>query len=121
MTTEQIEMTRVIAEYDGWKYHDKSDVYRPNGYWTLAEVWAGKWVIENLEYLTSMDWLHPVAMKVMGMLNHLYKVSRDRKFMDLAEQIKIACATKPVKGEYLWLFTAVYNGIVFLNEQNVKP
>lgn len=121
MTTEQIEMTRVIAEYDGWKYHDKSDVYRPNGYWTLEEIWAGKWVIENLDYLTSMDWLHPVAMKVMEMLNHLHKVSRDRKFTDLAEQIKIACATKPVKGEYLWLFTAVFNGIVFLNEQIVKP
>lgn len=115
MTTEQINMTRVIAEYDGWRYSattTKGDLYSKGGD-SFFDV--------NTKYLTSLDWLHPVAMKVMGMLNHLYKVSRDRKFMDLAEQIKIACATKPVKGEYLWLFTAVYNGIVFLNEQNVKP
>jgi len=124
MTTEQIEMTRVIAEYDGWKYHDKSDVYRPNGYWTLAEIWAGWWVLEDMAYLTEMNWLHPVAMKVMGELEIIINIGKDAdSFVDansIRRNMIIMCYRKPINGQYIDLFTAVYNGIVFLNEQNVN-
>lgn len=120
MTTEQIEMTRVIAEYDGWKYHDKSDVYRPNGYWTLAEIWAGKWVLEDMAYLTEMNWLHPVVMKVMDGLRQRFCYVGTQEYV-LIHRIEKSCYIKPINGQYIDLFTAVYNGISFLNEQTVKP
>lgn len=120
MTQEQIEMTRVIAEYDGWEYHDKSNTYHPDGYWTLAEIWAGQWDIENMAYLTEIGWLHPVAMKVMDGLEQRDCHVGTNEYM-LIHRIEKACSLKPVNGQYIDLFTAVYNGIEFLNQQIAKP
>ena len=67
-----------------------------------------------MPYLTSLDWLHPVAMKVLG----------ERKGRDDAETvqslIRVCCWIAPINGEYIDIFNAVYEGIVFLNELKSK-
>lgn len=123
MTTEQIEMTGIIAKYDGWKVI-------PEGTYIECHnqiIWfghGGKFncyyditPVSNMLYLTSMDWLHPIAMKVREKL----RIIGTHKAYKHVQYIDCACCLDTINGQYIDLFTAVFNGIVFLNEQTVKP
>lgn len=118
MTTEQIEMTRVIAEYDGWV---ESNVQPTHGRMVLYTKEDFSQWLGSFSYLTSLDWLHPVAMKVMDEIEIIINIGKDADSFVEANSIRrnmiIMCYRKPINGQYIDLFTAVFNGIVFLNEQ----
>jgi hypothetical protein len=67
---------------------------------------------DQLPYLTDLNALHKVAMDVMGELPLLS-----------SNQHLIWCcmAKRPINGQYIALFNAVYDGVVFLNRQKSKP
>jgi hypothetical protein len=126
MTQEQIGQTRVIALYDKWlEIHEGT--YAECHRQTLWFGHGGKFncyyditAVSDLKYLTSLDWLHPVAMEVMDKLTELFNDTMDGDvFMpvfDLEYNIKRSCYIRPINGEYIDLFNAVYDGIVFLND-----
>lgn len=64
MTTEQ--KVQVIAEYDGWEETGKIHPFdnRKGKTYRKAGLIGVQW-ISSMAYLTSLDWLHPVAMKVL--------------------------------------------------------
>jgi len=109
MTQKQIEQTRVIAEKDGWKI-DRSLAYRG----------MGAIPTHSLDYLTDLNALHKVAMDVMDAMTELFNTTMDGDVFvpasDLEYNIKRACYIRPINGEYIDLFKAVYAAIVFLNE-----
>jgi hypothetical protein len=114
MTQTQIDQTRVIAEWDGWEYIEPA-AFRRNGYTLHAS---------ELQYLTDLNSLHPVAMDVMDKLTELFNDTMDGEvFMpvsDLEYNIKRSCYIRPINGEYIDLFNAVYEGIVYLNSTKTK-
>lgn len=67
------------------------------------------------KYLTSLDWLHPVAMKVLGELRNVYTIIGASKHL---VSISVACAQPPINGEYSDLFNATYDAIVYLKNQS---
>ena len=71
----------------------------------------------SINSLTSLDWLHTVAMKVLGELNELNYSYEEASIRYL---ITRGCVKKPINGEYVDLFNAVYDGIVFLNDLKSK-
>jgi hypothetical protein len=113
---------KIIAEYDGWVKMEESNLYRRNTHRYLDEM----------EYLTSLDWLHPVAMKVLGELREL----RSSAFNDIdnsgvrtvkecydtitpyIDMIKQSCTQPPINGEYSDLFNATVEGIIYLQNQS---
>jgi hypothetical protein len=101
MTQKQIEQTRVIAEWDGWKI-DRSLAYRG----------MGAIPTHSLNYLTDLNVLHPVAMDVLDVI----RKSRKEHYQYYVSLILNDCCERPINGEYIDLFNAVYEGIVFLNE-----
>ena len=112
MTTEQQNMVKVIANYANGNeqpYSDKGDfLYKGNS----TEGVFFKW--EEMPFLTSMDYLHPVAVKVLDDLAVYFKPKSSRH----RSNIIYCCRIKPNdKGEYTDLFNATYNAIVFINSQ----
>lgn len=107
MTQKQIEQTRVIAEKDGWKYlpHVRGFIRRDESPMRFTPD-------VSMPYLTDLNALHRVAMDVMDELEAMLIIPA------LQETIKIRskCAYRPINGQYIDLFYAVYEGIVFLNE-----
>jgi hypothetical protein len=134
MTQTQIEQTRVIAERDGWELRGEPDFIHPYKIW-IKQMQMGTKMIpyispsgkeyhewhKDMKYLTSLDWLHPVAMEVMDKLTELFNDTMDGDvFMpvsDLEYNIKRSCYIRPINGEYIDLFNAVYEGIVYLKKQ----
>jgi hypothetical protein len=108
MTQKQIEQTRVIAEWDGWEYLPPS-ISTPESDYLCKD---GKmYPPDQLPYLTDLNALHPVAMDV---LNSLRGIQYDQK-QYYVSSIRSYCSTAPINGEYIDLFNAVYDGIVYLN------
>lgn len=77
-------------------------------------------------YLTLLDWLHPVAMKVKNKLSHMKNTSgfdytENLTCTSLYNLIMRGCTQEPnSNGEYTDLFNAVYDGIQFINEYKNK-
>jgi hypothetical protein len=105
MTQKQIEQTRVIAEKDGWKI-DRSLAYRG----------MGAIPTHSLNYLTDLNALHRVAIDVLEDLFQLNSTSINRSSIKLIGRIRSAVLYRQINGEYIDLFNAVYEAIVFLNE-----
>jgi hypothetical protein len=84
MTQTQIEQTRVIAEWDGWELRGEPDFIHPYKIW-IKQMQTGTKMIpyispsgkeydgwhKDMKYLTSLDWLHPVAMNVLTELRNI--------------------------------------------------
>jgi len=79
MSTEN--MIKAIAEYDGWELRGEPEFIPPYKIWVKQLPSGTKLIpyispsgkeydnwIKDMKYLTSLDWLHPVALNV---LNHL--------------------------------------------------
>lgn len=115
MTT--LDKVRVIAEYDGWEL--VSETIEGRQLYCANKPIVGRLKYEfsdEMYYLTSLDWLHPCAMKVMDELRQTKAVHRQFYIADIYEN----CSEKPINSEYIDLFNAVYEGIIFLNSQKEK-
>jgi hypothetical protein len=115
MTTQ--DKIKVIAEYDGMStFETEHDLFFKRGVGCTPENYD--YHLLHLKYLASLDWLHPVAMKVMNGLCVIALSKRgniETKSKRLFHNIKEQCSTFQINGEYIDLFNAVYDGIVFLN------
>jgi hypothetical protein len=85
---------KIIAEYDGWKN-------------------VGVELMSSI-YLTSLDALHPVAMKVLEELSKDWSFKAEK----LTATISFACTQPPINGEYTDLFNATVEGIIYLQNQS---
>lgn len=106
---------QAIAEYDGWKFTNDDPETYPNGYWYIGSGVNLRVAQPDLwKYLRSMDWLHPVAVKVKA---EIRKIEFDIEPFRLFNHIQICCGSAPVNNEYIDLLNAVYSGIEYLNQK----
>ncbi len=123
MNNELQEQIRIIAEYDGWVFHPNATNGGKNNTFIKtcgdgSNVWA---TIENFKkYLTSLDWLHPVAMKVLDELEDIQYSSRgdsqiQGKIAVILSGIREKCFIKPINGEYVDLLDKVTEAIEYLS------
>ena len=135
MTTQ--DKVKVIAEYDGWELRGNPEFIEPYKIW-IKQLPQGTKMIpyispsgkeyddwaKEMKYATSMDWLHPVAMKVLDETTKVFNDTLDKDVFvpasDFQYNIKRACYIRAINGEYIDLFNAVYDGIVFLNSNSNK-
>ena len=110
MLTDMTDKIKTMAEYDGYEI-DETD----------------KWDIVGLDnYLTDLNTLHPVAMRVLDELRNEFNKNSgngeiETKLMQGGFSIKLSCCTKPNEsGQYIALVDAVYKGITLLNELKEK-
>lgn len=113
------EMLVTIAEYDGWKISEEYElpqvVYRKGNDQVEAITIAGKeneFFSRNMRYGTSMDWLHPVAMKVLKFFQYEDKGDLPSEFWNVVN----CCHLPPINGEYIGLLNAVYEAVLFINQ-----
>jgi hypothetical protein len=112
---------KIIAEYDGWEYDNQVKGYcRAN----LALFFSKEDEVHE-KYITSLDFLHPVAMKVLGELEEARRkeISLDTKpvydiISTYIDMIKQSCAQPPINGEYSDLFNATVEGIIYLQNHS---
>jgi hypothetical protein len=151
---ENNEKIKVIAEYDGWVVKGEPEFKPPYKIWAKQFPQVYKLIPyispsgeeyndwhKNFKYLISLDWLHPVAMKVLKELrakelklidyynNQPFHVDGDvnqivlkaksiNKLEQVVSNMHYAFLCDPVNGEYIDLFNAVYDGIVYLKIAN---
>jgi len=145
MTQKQIEQTRAIAEKDGWK--DTGKPKRKGSEETGGEWYAkgsvGCW-LDAMPYLTDLNSLHRVAMDVVeelsriemqtekdytnqpmfinGVLNEAaLKARKLTRIENTITHIFLSFRSRPINGQYIDLFNAVYDAIVFLNQSKTTP
>lgn len=112
MTNEQKAIE--IVEWDGWIYDPIDNCYRHNDY-SRTEI-----ALLTELYLTDLNYLVPVAVMVRCSIN-IYDA--DKELADIFTTIcyQMATYTKSPEGTYQPLFDAVYDGIVYLkNQENGK-
>ena len=113
MNQEMNEKIRVIAEFDGWvSPKHLQHLFDKEGYPQTS--------IDDLKYLTSMAWLHPVAMKVLGELREIYDEKEVYTEPPRMSAIIDSCSFKPINGQYIDLFLAVVEGIKFIDVEKGK-
>jgi hypothetical protein len=95
MTQTQIEQTRVI-----YLWSERNDVDLIHDITPIE--------LSHMPYLTDLNALHKVAMNVADELK--------LKNGLLALDILTALSAKQINGEYIDLFNAVYNGIIYLHD-----
>jgi hypothetical protein len=146
---------KTIAEYDGWVIKGEPDFTAPYKIFVKELPDCNKMIPyisstgkeydgweKELKYLTSLDWLHPVAMKVLGELRKIEAETareyesqplfvngvineakiRARK-IDMAyaciNSILVYCQIPARKnGEYTDLFNATVEGIIYLQNHS---
>lgn len=116
------EMLVTIAEYDEWKISEEYElpqvVYRKGNDQVEAITISGEkneFFSKNMRYGTSMDWLHPVALKAYSeLIDCQYNDISD--ITDKCETIQSAMMRKPINGQYIDLFNAVYEAILLINQ-----
>jgi hypothetical protein len=113
MTQEQ--KIELIALYDGWEKTGYSVAENKRLFRKSCSDSFGfdNERLETMKYLTDLNWLHPVAMKVLDELSEI----SDIVALSLHRQIFYNCASKPKDGQYIDLFEAVVCAIQFINEQ----
>ena len=105
----------LITKYDGWKVDPEYPEY------TFMYKDGAVYELKDLAYLTDLNMLHPVAMKVKDMLGEIYN-NTDRELTikkdadDIGTTLLVVCSYKPnSKGEYINLFNSVCEGIELIN------
>ena len=108
------EMLQVVAEYDGMSvFQTEHDLFFKRGIECTPESYD--YHLLHLKYATSMDWLHPVAIKAYSELIDC-KYNDISDITDRCQTIQVAILRKPVNGQYIDLFNAVYEAILFINQ-----
>ena len=111
----------IIAQYDGCVIDtDKSeegDIWYKKLYGHDFFLSLSAWHIEK--YATSLDWLHPVAMRVVDELNVLkFTIEKTgSSIYYMTANLLSRCGNKPVNGEYIDLLIMTAKCIEFLNQQ----
>ena len=109
-----------ISMYDGWEiipdgtYRECHNQTIWFGHGGSFDCYHDITAAEDMKYLTSLDWLHPVAMKVLGELCNV----RDADRSYYISSIRCHCSTAPINGEYTDLFNATYDAIIYLKNQS---
>ena len=114
------EKLRILAGYDGWKQYPQSQMQWAKHVEEIEDVSYSKQWLKNSElsiYVNSLDWLHPVAMRVIDELQGKHD---DGLSKGVICRLKEACHTKPINGEYLDLYAATIAGIEFINKVRLK-
>ena len=108
---------KIIAEYDGWvdsgRKHislDYGNIYTKKGKYTKRR----EMFFSEFPYLTSLDWIHPVAMKVLDGLRNV----QDEQKSYYISSIRAHCSTSPINGEYIDSFNATVEGIIYLQNHS---
>lgn len=136
----QEEKIKVVAEYDGWKVipegtynecHNQTTWYGHGGNFGCYHDIKSE---AEMLYITSMDWLHPIAMKVIDELKQrvlitanqytgsddndkpLYAIIKDAEYR--IGNIQSHCSFEPVLDQYIDLFNSTYEGIELINKQS---
>lgn len=126
---------KIIAEYDGWVIKGEPDFTAPYKIFVKEFPSYDKMIPyisptgneydgweKELKYLTSLDWLHPVAMNVLDKLTELFNDTLDGDVFvpvsDLEYNIKRSCYIRPINGEYIDLFNATVEGIIYLKNHS---
>lgn len=126
MTQKQIEQTRVIAVYDGWELRGEPEFIQPYKIW-IKQLSTGTKMIpyispsgkeydgwhNDMKYLTSLDWLHKVALDVMDRVDAIKHIEYSYTY---TQSILKAFRSRPINGEYSDLVDAVYEAIVYLKQ-----
>jgi hypothetical protein len=116
----QSEKIELVAVYDGWR---KQTTFRSTPWYLKDGVDEGGNIEHFNKYLTSLDWLHPVAMRVKKQLEDIMNNQREMCTRDTyfyIEQIDGSCAENQKDGQYIDLFEAVVLAILFINDQKQK-
>jgi hypothetical protein len=120
----QEDKLKLIAEYDGWltipegtynECHRQTTWFGHGGnYGCYHDITA----LSNLKYLTSLDWLHPVTMKVIDELWTIKPAQEEvgSPIYYRHATLRQRCSNAPVNGEYIDLFNSVVEAIEFLNK-----
>lgn len=143
MNQKQIEQTRVIAEKDGWTFRNNGDTAElfTNGEFVMGcHGWKETPDFPIHKYLTDLNALHKVAMDVVeelsriemqiekdytnqpmfinGVLNEeALKARKLTRIENTINHIFLCFRSRPLNGQYIDLFNAVYKGIVYLQNQ----
>lgn len=116
MTTQ--DKVKVIAEYDGWELDNELTTNGDLWYKKHYSITHFSKSINDLKYLTSLDCLHPVALNVLNHLVSEFNISTKLNTYVCASDhigtIKKSMYKPPISGEYIDLFNAVIDGIIFL-------
>jgi len=127
----QKEKIEIVAMYDGWvkvgySYLGGELLFQKKINHTFG--YDNK-SIDELKYITSLDWLHPVAMKVQVEIlvfarDISAKAEADCNSLRLCirkqSSIASACSRPCQNGQYLDLFESVVEAILFINQQKQK-
>lgn len=108
MTNEQKAIK--IATKEGWQF-DKQD-----GFWYHEEHLSVDVYLLTERYLTDLNWLVPVAVKVRNTIDDIYK--NQSLICSIRINKRLLLAEKTPEGTYQPLFNAVYEAIVYLENQN---
>ncbi len=108
------EKMSIVAEFDGWVKREHQSVFGDRELYDNPTT--SQW-LDSMPYLTSLDSLHPVAMKVLAELKKLPRLSNKDYYQSA---IRSHCSTPPDNGQYADLFNSVYDAITFLSSQNKK-
>ena len=70
------------------------------------------------DYLRNLNALHMVAMKLMDDLQSLFKPHNEGNMHSrvLRTAVMCSCSDKPVNGEFVDLFSSVYDGVSFIKK-----
>ena len=111
----------MIAENDGWTFRNNGDTAElfTNGEFVMGcHGWQETPDFPIHKYLTDLNALHKVAMDVMDILEG------DMLDVDYSYEHSIAIfraiTERPINGQYIDLFKAVYDGIIFLNKSKTE-
>jgi hypothetical protein len=117
MTTNEI--IKEIAVYDGYTFIETVT----DGYFIREEDQEGHedifTYIDLEEYLTDLNILHRVAVKVMHELIDSPCHDDISDLTDRCSNIHFALLKLPINGEYITLATATAEAIVYLNKHKV--
>jgi hypothetical protein len=119
MTTNEI-ITELL-KYDGYTFIETVT----DGYFIREEDQEGHedifTYIDLEEYITDLNILHRVAVKVLTQISEILDNSEDLDF-DLASVNNTVCSAMfqlPINGEYITLATATADAIVYLKKYKV--
>ncbi len=109
---------KLIAEYDGWKFIEAERHNKHTFPDRFVKTIDGATECRHFDYmntyLTDLNWLHPVAIKV---LHEGEKIENPFVWEEHIQPVTNSAWCKPFCGQHIDLFNAVAVAIKFLNSQ----
>ena len=115
-----------IATYDGWNvipegtYNECHNQTIWFGHGGNYDCYIDITAISGMKYLISLDWLHPVAMRVIDELFAIEYVHNDKIALAQTKEIYEGCMCKPnAQGEYDQLFNSVHAAVKIIKKYKI--